>query len=245
MTDRSDLHELVALHALDALEPDEVRTIEVALERDPDLRRQLDEFRSVTAILAEAIETAPSTPSTSVWANIESAIGGTGVERAPLAFAPARALRRQRWFARVATAVSVAAIAVSVALAVQVFRLSDEDPTDRAIQALVDDPASEVVTLLDPAGAATEASVVLGATGVGYVYADTLPALPSDRTYQLWAIVDEGEPAVISAGVLGADPDRAPFQVVGVVTGFAITEEQAGGVVTSANDPVAVWLRDA
>ena len=50
---------------------------------------------------------------------------------------------------------------------------------------------------------------------------------------------------VLSAGVLGEHLHVAPFQVVGNVTGFAITEEVAGGVVTSQNPPTAVWLIDA
>ncbi len=50
---------------------------------------------------------------------------------------------------------------------------------------------------------------------------------------------------MISAGVLGHDPARSPFQVVGSVTGFAITEEVAGGVPVSEGTLVAAWSASA
>jgi hypothetical protein len=109
-----------------------------------------------------------------------------------------------------------------------------------ALEATLADPTARLATMEAPGGAAAvEARIVVGSDGVGYVYGDTLPALSADRTYQLWAIVDGN---VISAGILGSDPGISPFQVVGSIDGFAITEEVAGGVVSSVNDPVAVWL---
>jgi hypothetical protein len=46
----------------------------------------------------------------------------------------------------------------------------------------------------------------------------------------------------ISLGLLGPHPDIVPFSVAGSapVTEFAVTDEVAGGVVTSRNQPVAV-----
>ncbi len=97
-----------------------------------------------------------------------------------------------------------------------------------------------------PDGAAVEARVVIGADGIGYIYADTLPALGDDRTYQLWAIVDgEAGQQVISAGIMGSDPEISPFQVTGDLVGLAITNEVAGGVVTSAEDPTTLWISSA
>ena len=72
--------------------------------------------------------------------------------------------------------------------------------------------------------------------------ADSLPALADDRTYQLWVIVDD---QVVSAGLLGNNPDVVQFRAEGDIVGMAISNETAGGVVVSENDPVALWLRDA
>jgi hypothetical protein len=45
---------------------------------------------------------------------------------------------------------------------------------------------------------------------------------------------------VISAGVLGNEPAPATFTWTGDTTGFALTREVAGGVVSSAGDVVSV-----
>jgi hypothetical protein len=44
----------------------------------------------------------------------------------------------------------------------------------------------------------------------------------------------------VSAGVLGPEPRLAAFRYQGNVLGFAVTDEQDPGVVTSANQPVAL-----
>ena len=66
-----------------------------------------------------------------------------------------------------------------------------------------------------------------------------LPALPADRTYQLWGVVDD---QAISLGVLGTNPDITAFQVddANRVAAYAITDEAAGGVIASQNQPVVV-----
>jgi len=138
----------------------------------------------------------------------------------------------------------VTAIVVSAVLSVTIARMAAtaDDPTQAAITALLEAPDSQVVTLSAPDGAATDAKIVLGASGVGYLFADSLPAISADRTYQLWVIVGE---EVISAAVLGNDPAQSPFQVVGNVTGFAITDEVSGGVPVSEGSLVAVWSKSA
>mgnify|MGYP001819408266 FL=1 len=50
---------------------------------------------------------------------------------------------------------------------------------------------------------------------------------------------------MVSAGLLGNDPDVVQFRTEGNVVGMAISEEVAGGVVVSQNDPVALWLDSA
>jgi len=240
---RDDIQDLIAAYALDSLEPTEKRQVEAVLAADPGLRLELDQHRAVLAALAAAVDPYPSTPSPSVWSNISAQIGGAGDVGPKLP--SVRELRTERRFTRVTAALSVAAIALAALLGLSVIRLQQERTTpnvEAAIQELLDDPAATVVTLAAAEGLAAEARIVVGADGVGYVYTDNLPALAADRTYQLWAIVDD---RVISAGVLGNDPDNSPFQVVGDIAGFAITEEVAGGVPVSEGETVAVWLSNA
>ena len=240
---RDDLHDLIAAYAVDSLDADEKRRAEVALAADPGLRRELDDHYAVLAALANAVDPYPSTPSPAVWEGIVNQIDGAGDVGPKLA--SVTELRTQRRFTRITAALSVAAIALAALLGVSVIRLQQErtEPTvEAAIAELLDDPAATVVTLAAAEGLTGEARIVVGADGVGYVYADSLPALADNRTYQLWAIVED---RVISAGVLGNDPDNSPFQVVGDIAGFAITDEVAGGVPVSEGDTVAVWLRNA
>ena len=68
--------------------------------------------------------------------------------------------------------------------------------------------------------------------------ADDLPALAADRTYQLWALADGQK---ISAGVLGARPQVVAFRYApSGLSGFAVTDEHAGGVVSTQNAPVVL-----
>ena len=85
------------------------------------------------------------------------------------------------------------------------------------------------------------ARIVVLPDGRGYMVGDALDALPDDQTYQLWAVVPGGgdETKVISAGVLGADPKAASFEVDGDVDAFVLTVEEAGGVEASEQDPYA------
>ncbi len=241
-SDRHESHEdLIAAYARDALDASESVEVERILGQDPRLRAELDSYRSVAAVLAEAVETSPSTPSPAVWEGIASSIAGDA-DKAPPELSTVVTMRKQSRFFKLISGVSIAAIAATAVLAVSVVRLasSDDDPTQVAISALLEDPQSEVVTLQGSDGVGADAKIVLGPDGVGYIFADTLPAIAADRTYQLWAVVGD---EVISAGVLGADPEQSPFQVVGDVVGFAITNERAGGVPVSEGSLVAAWSR--
>ncbi len=64
------------------------------------------------------------------------------------------------------------------------------------------------------------------------------PALASDRTYQLWGVV-QGK--TVSLGLLGNHPGDVAFTVnpSAPIKAFAVTDEVAGGVVRSMNAPVA------
>jgi hypothetical protein len=83
------------------------------------------------------------------------------------------------------------------------------------------------------------AKVVTTADGRGYFMGDKMPELPPGRTYQLWAMMGDapGGPAV-SVGVMGRHPSMLGFNTDAAVRGFAVTEEDAPGVVSSTHTPV-------
>ena len=158
------------------------------------------------------------------------------------------ASKRRGRLAAAAIAVAAVAAALALVLGLQVHHLDNRvsalqarSTLTGAEQAALAEPSTQKVTLA-PGGASSSGvngkiTVVLTSTGTGFVEGAGLSALPSNRTYQLWGMFG-GQ--AISLGLLGHDPGVVPFSVAGgtSVDGFAITAEQAGGVVQPTSQPV-------
>ncbi len=241
------IQELLGVYALDAIDPVERGTVDRHLQRCSECRSEVAQHRNVAAKLATNERSAP----TDLWPPIADKIATRG--RAPETAAPSK----RRSLRPVAVAASIAVLG-AVAL-VQSVRLDDanaqldserealaalEEQTarpglDQVVSAAMGRPGTQLVSLGSDSSAAN-AIIVLMPDGTGYLSQHTLQPLPADRTYQLWAIVNG---RVISAGVLGPDPDVVPFRIdAHGFEGFAITEEAIGGVVASENAPVVAWL---
>jgi hypothetical protein len=97
------------------------------------------------------------------------------------------------------------------------------------------DPEARRAALADGDGV-VRATVVRLPDGTGYVTNNGLRELPSGRTYQLWALMDDTTgPAFVPAGVLGRDLDIAAFRFNGRVRGFAISTERTPGALAPHN----------
>jgi hypothetical protein len=149
---------------------------------------------------------------------------------------------------RVGAAAAGVAAAVIALLGAQVVHLNDKvdklSTPERAnttllaaaTQALAD-PHAQRVSMRSSDGSLSAETALLP-DGTGFLVANDLPALPNDRTYQLWALANGQK---ISAGVLGADPRVVAFRYApSGLSGFAVTDEQAGGVTASQNAPVVL-----
>ena len=234
-----EIQELLGAYALDAVEPDERDEIEEHLLSCPRCRAEVADHREVAAMLAHAGADAPA----GVWARIADTL-----DAAPprMELAPVQAIRpSRRWVpSRVGTAIAVAAALLITVLGVQVrdqdqrideLQTALHDPMKPAFEAALGDPDATRFVLRSNDGDL----VVRGAVaddGIAYVGAEALPTLAADRTYQLWGAVGD---ELVSLGVLGSDPRVISFPVEGGgYRAFAITEEQAPGVVQSRNSPV-------
>ena len=232
-----EIRELLAVYALDAVDDDEAATIELHLRGCPRCRAEVADHRETAGALATGHEQAP----VHLWDNIVSTLE----EAPPMELArllPLRAPRERRVWR---VAVGAAAAALIGVVGVRVVQQGDQ--IDRMQSALEDrtvlaaalaahgNPDARQAQLLSADGVVL-ARAVLVPDGTGYLWSDGLPHTDADHTYQLWAIVGTEK---ISAGVLGPDPSVAPFRIAGDVTALAITEEVAGGVVASENQPVA------
>lgn len=222
------MSDLVALYALDALEGSERESFEAHLSSCGECQQSLADYRAITSSLV------PDEPaSDSTWQRISGAINE---EETPAETVVS--LRRSQ------TSTWIAGIAAVVALVfggLLVLQSLDSSPVDdNSIVASADRAAQSPTSIVADFQVedATVASVILGEDGRGYVIPEGLEPLDPARTYQLWVINREGD--VISAGVLGASPAPATFTWTGGVSGFALTREVAGGVVSSAGDVVSV-----
>jgi hypothetical protein len=236
---RRELDALLGAHALDAVDPGEREQIDRYLAENPSARAEIDETREVMSLLVEPEEGSPA-----LWTRIQEEISrppeATKVHRLT---APPRTRRLP--FARRAIALVAAAAAIVFAVLVG-MELSDDGGsrfTDRQAQARAaaearGDPDARQAALADMDGV-VRARVVRLPDGTGYVTNTALEQLPSGRTYQLWALIDDTMgPAFVSAGVLGRDLDVAAFRFDGRVRGFAISTERSPGAL-APHSPLA------
>jgi hypothetical protein len=234
--------ELLGAYALDAVDAAEREAIDQHLNECPRCRAEVADHRTVASFLGSAGGRAPD----GLWDRIAGSL-----EEAPpeLKLAPVVPIRERRSVSlRVGAAVAAVAAGVIALLGAEVVHLNDqvdhlaapERPDTALLSAATHalaDPQTQRVSMRSTDGVLS-AEVALTSDGTGFLVADRLPALPDDRTYQLWALANGQK---ISAGVLGARPQVIAFRYApSGLSGFAVTDEQAGGVVSTQNAPVAL-----
>ncbi|MBV8296822.1 MAG: anti-sigma factor [Acidimicrobiia bacterium] len=232
--------EFLGAYALDAVEVDERDALDRHLNECPRCRAEVADHRRVASFLGSAGGRAPD----GLWDRIAGSL-----EEAPpeLKLAPVVPLRERRAVSlRVGAVVAGVAAAVIALLGLEVVHLNRQvdhlAAPERADTALLTaathalaDPRATRVSMRSADGGRS-AEIALAADGTGFLVADDLPALAVDRTYQLWALANGQK---ISAGVLGARPGIVAFHYAPAgLSGFAVTDEQAGGVVSTQNAPV-------
>ena len=264
-----DIQELLGAFALDAVDDDERDVIAAHLAGCPRCRAEVEGHRETAALLAHSGERAPE----GVWDRIATALDEsppaldlTRIVHMQQAAEPAEqaddlAERRMARAAPRSISLRLAAATMAVAAAITLFLgvalgRNDNDRLDRlealaqdmekavvrnAAYAALDDSRNEKIRLVSTDGTAS-AQVVRRPDGTGYLVPGTLAPLPAGRVYQLWAVRSD---AKISLGVLGAVPEVSAFRMNGPVAAFAVTEEAAGGVSTTENQPVIVGYTKA
>jgi hypothetical protein len=262
-----DIQELLGAFALDAVDDEERDVIEAHLAGCPRCRAEVEGHRETAALLAHSGARAPEGVWDRISDALDEA--PPALDLARIAPRPAGApdpavpaddeLSRRRAARAVPRSVSlrIAAATMAVAAALTLFlgvalgrhddsgnlgridKLADamqKANVSNAALAALNDPQAEKVKLVSTDGKAT-AQVVRLADGTGYLVPNTLSALPAGRVYQLWAVRSD---AKISLGVLGGKPEVSAFRMTGPVLAYAVTEEAAGGVSVSQQQPVVV-----
>jgi len=221
-----------ATHSINAFPAGEAEEFEEDI--DPETAQELDSFRRVAAALTDGLPEIAPAPAPDLWDRISAEAGITSTSP------PAPSVRRlSRLMLAAAAIIAVVAVGTMSFLAVR------DTPTDpRSLAAAAADSSDNLVmTLHSPEGfAGIEPAVIMQPDGTGYLVGDSLPRLEADRTYQLWVIVDD---RIVSAALLGNAPEVIQFRAEGEISGIAISNEVAGGVVVSEVTPTALWLRDS
>jgi len=246
-----EVTDLLGAYALDALEPAELQAVDRHVQVCSECLAEVAEHREVAGLLTPGWAKPPAGLWDKIAASLEEA-------PPPLNLAPVVALKRAQATRTVdkrrpslgvgiAAMVAVAAVAMIGFLGVRVAddrRRIDQyaeqaypDQLTQSVNAALADPGARKVDLVSTDGYRTAQAVVLP-DGTGYMVKSNLPELSKERTYQLWAMVGTSK---ISVGVLGPEVQHAvPFKMNGPVSALAITDEAAGGVVSSRTDPVVV-----
>ena len=245
---RDHIGDLTAAYALGGLEGAEHDRFEALLRAgDAEAVGALRDFEDTLAGLAAGT---PEPPPPAVKAALMERLAPASA-RASRATAPGRLPPRRRralWPVVLsgATAAGLAAVVVGWtvsatyekrldALARDADQLKAQLQGQRAIIAILRDPATQVVALsgLPPAPGA-RARMMWHARAGGVFVATGLPTPPEGKAYQLWAIA--GTNAPVSAGVFTVDASGTgslsvgPLPGVSTVNAFAVTLEPAGGL---------------
>lgn len=240
-----EITELLGAYALDAVEADERTLVEDHLVTCARCRAEVQDHREVATFLAHGGTDAPE----GLWERIAGSLEEAPpdlrlVPASPRPDTPRAVVAPTSRFPRLAVAALAAAVALVALLGVQVrqqdrrideLQVALQDPMVPAFQAALDAPTSRLVQLASADGELVLRGAITD-QGTGYLKASALPRLAGDRTYQLWGAAGD---QLVSLGVLGADPGIVTFRA-DVYDAFAITEEDAPGVVTSANAPIVV-----
>jgi anti-sigma-K factor RskA len=254
-SDHQQIEGLLGAYVLDAVEPEESARVERHLEECPRCRAEVDAGREVAGRLGTSARVGDAEPlPPGLWDRIADGIAtstrrpaapmpGLGAESAPVpevvSITDATRGRRRRWkgAAWAAAAVAVAAVVAVAVLGVDLARTNNQPTKSTAARVAMATPAHRLVRLDSSDGVQLAEFVVLP-DGQGFMVSSHMPTLPSDETYQLWAII-AGKP--ISLGLLGHQPERASFTLASTATpsDLALTVEPAGGVAAPTEAPVA------
>jgi anti-sigma-K factor RskA len=231
--ERTEIHDLSAAYALDALDADERRAFEEHLARCEDCRAAVASFQEAAAELAYDADAPPPPPPLR-----ERILAEAARERPNVV-----PLRRRRWALPVAATVAAAAAVTAIALGIWAVDLSRQLDDERAasrssqeVAELLADPTARQIAL----DGADGVLVVDDETGNGWLVVRGLDEAPAEKTYEAWVIEDDRARAAGLFAGGGAPTVVALAEPVPEGAVVAVTLEREGGVEQSTQDPVFV-----
>jgi anti-sigma-K factor RskA len=235
--ERADVHTLIGAYALDALDEAERSAFERHLAECGSCREEVVDLRRTAVRLADAVAVAPPTRMRpEVLRQVAVTPQVRDVSATPQRRAGGSAPRSRVWLAAAAV-LAVVSIGLGGLAWSQYRAAEDARRTTQAITRILADPDARSVARSLPGGASAKLVV---ADGRAVLAGDALPALPDDRTYQLWVIRG---PRISSAGLGPSGPDAGGSWsrlVDGVRPGdvVAVSVEPSGGSTQPTTTPV-------
>lgn len=247
------------LYALGALEAEERKTLEVHLAICPECARKMEVARGRIALLALAAP--PQAPPAAIKDRLMQQIAQSpSAPRARISaqdYVPGRAPFWSGWVAAWAAAVVVLIIAALflwvennrmsrelVHLQAETSRLTVEAARNRVMVELLNAGDTIQVSLAPASCMNMHGRVMYSRLQGSLIFMGNLPALPADKTYQLWLVPAEGNP--ISAGIFNSDAAGKATVVLASMSShvtakaFAVTVEPAGGKPQPTGDKVLI-----
>jgi|GEM_PF-6531773 len=219
--------ELLDLYVVGALESEEVEKAELFIGQSDQARRYVDESMGM---FADFENNEPA--SQFLLASIKSQIDRDSKNAKP---SNVTNINSKRNFIVPFLTGAIAASFIAVMLSVTVWPQtssseSNQFALDKEVGAFSSESGTQTVELTSEKGQ-LGAKVMIHEDGDIMIDCRQLAALDKNSTYQLWAIVDTAEgQKVISAGVLGSDPNVSMARVSGTIVAFSLTKEVSGGV---------------
>jgi len=258
MTDRSnDLNSFSGAYVLNALDADEAREFEAALETSDETRYEVTELRDTAVLLGLSV--APVEPRPELKTNLMNLIASTPqlpVEEehevatvAPVREfeIPSKAARKAeaRWFTRPVVVLSSMAAAAALIVGTVVVSGNLNDTSFQQAQAAQlaqissADDSDKIIT--DVKGGGTATVIWSPELDSAAVTVDGVDTLPSDKTYELWYIDSDG---ARPAGTFNADDTGSGWRVLdGTMNDgdqIGVSIEPAGGSKTPTTVVAAV-----
>jgi anti-sigma factor RsiW len=219
--ERTEIHELTAAYALDALDPAEEREYEEHLPGCPTCREELAALQEAASALAYGTDAPPPPP------GLRARI----LEQARAERENVVPLRPRRFFL---ASTAAAAVAAAVAIGLAIWALSLSSSLDEKTQALeiLGNPKARSVSL-----SGVDGRVVVTPSGEAALVAD-LGAAPSGKAYEIWVIRgSEPQPAGLFDGKDDIEVVRLERTVPAGAT-VALTVEDDEGVDAPTTDPI-------
>ena len=229
----TDLHDLVAAYALDALPSDEATEFERHMAGCDECRGELDELRAGVIAMGESASAAPSAD---LRAAILAEAAATTQERPPTepGLQDAGGHERSKWafrWPRPAIAAAFGSLAVAaVVLLIALVVTSGEATPDEVLDDLLAATDTQTAQLVGGATSGISGRLVFSeAEGRGVLEAQGLASIGTDQTYELWLV---GDTAVTPANLFSPENGSAAIVIDASFSGvlqLGLTIEPAGG----------------